>query len=266
MSQNQEGLLFNFHGVSTPFSGRIKALNNVPHHELIKGPPGAALSVAGGWSLSTSIGSNHGEWFKWGATVADCKGEQAGKNQFRTTCIAQIADLQAKNDPFLFEADLIRLKMVSHHDGGPAGASRIVPAEMVFDGVRLNGQVIEVHHDNDFSNFPTLTAFEKEYQTNRAFFAKHCAHFKQAEADFGKALPRTSGGFVVSTFVRGFDYQGERRTGNTLALKGFGTLHFGEVLQKADNRRVTMVRLEMGCAMAASSGAGEVDQNGTWGT
>ena len=49
-----------------------------------------------------------------------------------------------------------------------------------------------------------------------------------------------------------------------LKLTGFGTIYFGEVLMNANNRRLTMVRLEMGSALKAGVAYAEADPNGTW--
>ena len=53
--------------------------------------------------------------------------------------------------------------------------------------------------------------------------------------------------------------------GHILRLTGFGTIYFGEVLIKDDNRRLTMVRLEMGSAVRADVAYAEADPNGNWG-
>ena len=249
-----------------PFGGRIEAIDEKPHLELIKGPPSAALPVVGGWSVATSSGSFHKEWFEWGATVADCKGEWKGGEHYVTTVSCSIADLVARNAPNVFEAREIRIRMLSDHNGID-NQPHIVPTEMVFDGMQLNGRPISIVHDNDFSSFPTLAQFEQEYQKNESFFKKYqaCLRHPHGAPKFGAPLPRTPGGFVAASFVRGLNWSGQSIQGNVLSLKGFGSIYFGEVLLNDNNRRITMVRLEMGCAGQATAAAGEADPNGTWG-
>jgi hypothetical protein len=267
MSRTQDGPRFIFHGNAMPFGARIEAINDKPHLELVKGPPAAALPVTGGWSIATSTGSSCHDVFKWGATVADCKGEWLGGLQYRTTIVSSVSDVYAKNDPHVFEATRIELRMVSNHDGLDKQPS-IVPTEIGFEGMRLDGEPIAVPFDNDLTRFPTFAEFEREYQSNESFFGKYqsCLKHPQGTGRFGDPFPRTSGGFVATSFVRSVAWKGETFLGNALPLKGFGTLFFGEVLCNENNRRITMVRLALGCAVQATGGCGEGDPNGTWGT
>jgi len=263
MSRTQVGPRFIFHGNAMPFGARIEAVNGEPHLELVKGPPAAALPVAGGWSLATSTGSNHRDLFKWGATVADCKGERLGDLHYRTTVISSIADVFAKNDPHVFAADHIEIKVVSDHYE-PGEQPRIVPKQISFEGLLLDNKPIKVNFNQDLTNFPTFDEFECEYRTNRHFFDKYQVCLKQPEggSSFGDRLPRTLGGFVLTSFAASVDFDGQTVPGNVLSVEGFGNIYFGEVLMKEDNRRVTMVRLAMGCAAQAQVALGEVDHNG----
>ena len=265
MSRKQEGPRFIFHGNAMPFGGRIEAVSEIPQYELIKGPPSAALPVTGGWSIATSAGSHHRDWFQWGASVADCKGEWLGGQHYLTTVISSIADLSARNEPHVFEADYLRIKMISEHTG-PDHAPHIVPREIVFGGLRLNRHPITVNYDHDFADFPTLTQFEQEYQKSESFFKKYqaCLRHPFGAPTFGDPLPRTPGGYVAASFVRSVTWNGEEHPGHVLQVQGFGNIYFGEVLLNADNRRVTMVRLAMGCSLQASASGPEGDPNGTW--
>jgi hypothetical protein len=264
MSRTPDEPRFIFHGNAMPFGGRIEAVNDKPHFELIKGPPAAALPVVGGWSIATSSGSCCHDWIKWGATVADCKGERTGQQSYVTTVLSSIADVYVKNDPHVFDARQIKIRMVSEH-GAPGVQPKIVPAEIVFEGVRLDGDPITVPFDDDLARFPTFAEFEQEYQNNQSFFDKYqaCLKFPAGETGvFGGRLPRTRRGYVLATFVRSVVWRGQTFPGNVLSLKGFGNIYFGEVLCNEDNRRVTMVRLALGCAIQAVAAFGEVDHNG----
>lgn len=248
-----------------PFGGRIEAVNGNPHFEPIKGPPASALSVVGGWSVATSRGSNHGDSFRWGATVADCKGQfRPSDGHYVTTVKCSIADVVVKNDPHVFEAEQIRIKMISDHDGKDS-QPRITPAEIAFGDLRLDGREINVKFDTDLDDFPTLSQFEGQYQKNRDFFNKYQPGLKQPAdgCKFGDPLPRTGAGYVVTTFVRSLVFGDDSLQGNVLPLKGFGKIHFGEVLMNAYNRRVTMVRFELGCPLQAQATAGCADPNGS---
>jgi len=265
MSIKPDGPRFIFHGNAMPFGGRIEAVKGQPHFELIKGPPHSALSVVGGWSIATSRGANHGDVFHWGATVADCKGEfRPEDGHFITTIKCSIADLVVKNDPHVFVADQIRIKMVSDHDGTD-NQPTIVPTEVVFGDMRLDRHEITVHFDDDLDDFPTMSQFEGQYQNDQDFFNKYqpCLRHPAGGAKFGNPLPRTGAGYVVTTFVRRLVWGEQVFQGNVLPLEGFGKIHFGEVLMNAYNRRVTMVRFELGCPFQAQATAGCADPNGS---
>jgi len=264
MSRTQVGPRFIFHGNAMPFGARIEA-DSERDLELIKGPPAAALPVVGGWSIATSAGSRCHPVFRWGATVADCKGEGLGGLHYRTTVMSSIADVWAKNDPIVFQADQLKIKVVSDHYE-PGEQPRIVPKEISFDGLLLDGKPIKVNYNQDLINFPTFDEFECEYRTNRHFFNKYQVCLRQPEggAKFGDCLPRTLGGFVQTSFATSVDFDGQTVLGNVLSVQGFGNIYFGEVLMKEDNRRLTMVRLEMGCAVQASAAMSAVDDNGNY--
>ena len=264
MSRKEDGPRYIFRGDATPFGARIEAVNEKPQYELIKGPPAAALSAVGGWSIATSSGSCCHDSFKWGATVADCKGEWNGGPLFVSTGMASIADVYIKNDPHVFDVRQLRITVVSEDDD-PYGQPRIAPTEIVFEGMRLDGQSITVTYDDDLTKFPTFDGFEQEYKTNRSFFDKYQPALKQFPAGvFGAPLPRTAGDYTPVPFVRSVTWNGKTSEGNVLSLKGFGNIHFGEVLLGEYYRRVTMVRLALGCALRASASLAGTDPSGTW--
>jgi hypothetical protein len=52
--------------------------------------------------------------------------------------------------------------------------------------------------------------------------------------------------------------------GHVLAVEGFGVIYFGEILLNDRERRVTMVRMKLGCANAGQAVFAENAPNGTW--
>lgn len=266
MSRQQDGPLFNFHGNAMPFGARIDTINDKPAPDLIQGPPAAALAVVGGWSVATATGSRCHDVFKWGATVADCKGESLGGQHFRTTVMSSIGDVWIKNDPIVFEARQLRIRVVSDHPA-PAVQPSIVPTETLFDGLLVGGDSIMVPYDDDLISFPTFEKFEAQYKGDQDFYNKYQGCLKHPQGStpkHGDDLPRNEGGYVVMTFVRNVVWRERTYQGNILPVKGFGNIHFGEVLMKEDTRRITMVRLEMGCSVQADCALAEVDHNGNY--
>jgi hypothetical protein len=261
---------FVYRGYAVPFGARVIAVNGRPAPRLLTSPPVSALSVIGGRSRGTSVGSSSDPAFKWGATLSESRSEIAASTGSQMTTVScSLANVSAKNDPITFETDLLKLTVVSNHPR--TGQPSIVPQDIAFGGARgifLNGSQIKVEYDKDFETFPTFALFEKQYRTDDAFFRKYhvrCLRLPTAKpAAFGERLPRVTGGYVVTTFVRRIIYGGKAVTGNVLALTGFGRIYFGEVLMSEYQRRVTMVRLDMGSAMEADAACVEIDSNGSW--
>src|SRR5215210_2553329 len=104
---------FIFHGNAMPFGGRITKKNDSTLLATIAGPPAAALAVVGGFSTATSGAAKPHDAFSWGGTFAEAKGEMLAKDVYRTTVTSSISKVWAKNDPHIFEADTLRVKMVS---------------------------------------------------------------------------------------------------------------------------------------------------------
>src|SRR5689334_7446929 len=121
---------FIFRGYAVPFGARVIAVDGKPAPRLLTSPPVSALSVVGGTSRGTSTGSTRDPAFKWGATLAESRGEVTSSGNQLTTVTASLANISAKNDPIVFEADLLKLALVSDHPR--TGQPSIVPREIVF--------------------------------------------------------------------------------------------------------------------------------------
>jgi hypothetical protein len=259
---------FIFRGNAMPLGGRVINVEDRPVNRPIPGAPAAALTVVGGLSRGAGRGSSFMDAFKWGATVAESIGEMPAEDRAVTTVTSSIADVVAVNKPIVFEADLLRVVMVSDH--ARQGQPSIVPKEVVFGGekgILLGGKPVRVDTDaRDLEEFATFEAFEKEYRKNPSFFKKYCSRIRRTDGKKGvpgERLPRVSG-YVATSIVRNITWGDQRIRGNVLTLEGFGQVYFGELLMNEYNRRLTMVRLRMGSAMRADVAYGEADPNGSW--
>jgi hypothetical protein len=253
---------FLFHGNATPFGARILSIGGKPHFDPVEGPPTAALGVVGGLQRGVDPkGSSYGDIFRWGATHAESKGEVRDGHHV-TTVISTISDFSAKNKPFVFKAKKLSVTLVADH--GPEGEPSIVPSEITLQGLELDGQPIEIEVDDDLSKFPTFAAFEKQYRRNQDFFDKYQAG-RALAGKYGERLPRTEDGYAFISIVRSILWKKKKIKGHILPLKGFGKIHFGEVLMKSNRRRVTLVRLAMGSDTEADASCACVEPNGSWG-
>lgn len=258
---------FVFRGNAMPFGGRITDIGGTAVSKLIEGPPAGALTVTGGRSQASGAGSSFEGIFKWGTTIADCTGVIRSDGHAETTVSSTMNSFSAKNDPILFEADVLKISMLSDHP--TKGQPSIVPTAVTFGGPKgmfLNGKQIQVEVDDDLKSFPTLARFEAEYRTKQTFYTKYSRRFRRLTTKapiFGERVPRV-GGYVSTSIVRSITWNGKTIAGHVLSLTGFGRIYFGELLMNEYNRRLTMVRLVMGSSVKAEAACAEADPNGSW--
>jgi hypothetical protein len=263
MSTKNEPRPIIFQGNAAPFGARIYSINDKPFHDLVPGPPSSSLSVEGGWSRSESNGSAYRDIFRWGPTLADCRGELRTDGNPVTTVISSVEDFVALNKPHRFEAGRLRVGMVSVL--GPVGQASIVPTQVAFDDLRVDGDLIEVGFDHDLTKFPTLAEFEAEYQSKEAFREKY-KHCLRNSGQPGTELPRMPGGKIGLSFVHALRWRGQDYPTNVLEVEDFGKIYFGEVLMSENARTVTMVRLVLGCNVGGSGTVAQSDPGVNWGT
>ncbi|HYP06065.1 MAG TPA: hypothetical protein VER03_07490 [Bryobacteraceae bacterium] len=267
MPEANENRRFIFRGNAMPFGGRILQIGKRKVNEGVPGPACAALPVVGGRVRATTRGASWGDAFKWGPTVAESIGELRDDGSHVTTVTCSMANFFAKNDPHVFEADQLRATLVSTHP--PTGEPAITAKELLFGsrekGMTLNGHRIELECEDDLSLYPTFTDFKNGYRKKRDFFdLQQKTISRTGEGKFGEAPPRAPNGYVTTSIVRRIHFRKKTIEGHVLYFKGFGSIYFGEVLMNENNRRFTMVRLEMGSSMRASMAAVETDPNGIW--
>ena len=267
MAVTADGSRFVFRGNAMPFGGRITDIAGTAVSKLIEGPPASALTVAGGRSQSSTAGSSFEGIFKWGATSAECTGVIQPDGHAETKVTSVMNTFSAKNDPILFEVDLLKISMLSDHP--KKGQPSIMPTEVIFGGSKgmfLNGKRIQVEVDDDLKSFPTLVNFETEYRTKQTFYTKYSRRCRRPTAKaptFGERVPRV-GGYVSTSIVRSITWNGKKIDGHVLSLTGFGRIYFGELLMNENNRRLTMIRLVMGSSVKSEAACAEADPNGSW--
>jgi hypothetical protein len=261
---------FIFRGNAMPFGARITKTNEKRSLDLVTSPPTAALTVVGGLSSARGGPAKPHPAFNWEATFAEARGEELRNRGYRTTVTSEIKTLWVRNDPHVFEVDVLRIKLVSDHAPVQRASIKIEEAlfggtETVSPGMRLDREQITVQKNEDLNQCPTMEAFDDKFQSDPKFFKRHQHPHRKYKVSFGDPIPRVFDGYAITSIVDSFTWRGTRYEGHVLTLEGFGTLYFGEVLMNEHNRRLTMVRLEMGSELGAEVACAEGDPNGTWG-
>jgi hypothetical protein len=135
-----------------------------------------------------------------------------------------------------------------------------------FVGLSLDGQSIEPQLNDDLMRLTRWQDLENEYRTNRKFF-ESCSFAQdsaKAPVAFGQPVPYTAGSYALASFVRSIRLGNVEIPGHQLAVRGFGVIYFGEILLNDRERRVTMVRVQLGCDNEGQGVFGETDPNGTY--
>jgi hypothetical protein len=235
----------------------------------VPGPPAAALTVAGGESKAVGGAGKYEDVFAWSSTLAHCLGEEVGKDAYRTRAFAEIKGLVITNKPVVFEANEISASLVAEHRFDRD--SKFSAPSLSFggaNGIVLEGSPVTVEFDDQLiDKYPTYSKYEDAFRTKKKFFEaqSQCMPGLPKRYRFGGKLPRIQGGYIQTSIVKALVWKGTTYPGNMLAVPDFGRIYFGEILLHEYNRRLTMLRFDLGCDNDGRAGGGEVDPNGVWG-
>jgi hypothetical protein len=78
-----------------------------------------------------------------------------------------------------------------------------------------------------------------------------------------------AGNYIIGTIVRRLKWKGAPMPGariddNSIVVPDFGTVYFGEILITSVERRVSMLRFELGSPEGGDVVCAEVGTNGVW--
>lgn len=192
-----------------------------------------------------------------------------------TTAAADLAGLTVGNNqgPF-FKAARVRAALISRSPDG-SGEPRIVPArETSISGVSINGHGLAVTLNlrlfqvaDTYSKLLTAAEDAKLVRTAR----RNLAMSVSLEGQPVPSRPRlvSAAGTIYTTIVReirwtGRPFPGARIEEHTVVVPDFGRIFFGELLISSSERRLTMVRFELGSPLRGFVGGGDVGSNGSW--
>jgi len=208
--------------------------------------------------------------FSWGQCVAQSQGDTNPDGSHVTTLTSSIQNISATNGPNVFTAGQLKLSLISVHP--QVGQPSITPTEVILGGevgLSLNKTKITLTTTDldDFKKFGTLESFDAGFQRDETIYKKYRDRFLTREGkppEFKQPIPRLAGGYVLVSFVSSIKWGTRKIPGNVLQLDGFGSIFFGEVLMHENNRRFTLVRLQMGSDVQAEVAYAEGDANGSW--
>ncbi len=166
--------------------------------------------------------------------------------------------------PIVFRAGALSLSLISRHPekGQPSIEFARPP---LFQDLSFNGQPIQLELNTELMQHTRWDDLENRFRTDRKFF-ESCLfgrHKPDYSPTFGEGIPNTAGSFALTSFVRSIKLGDQVIPGHALEQRGFGTIYFGEILLNDNERRVTMVRMQLGSHHAGQLLFAESDPNGT---
>ena len=274
---------FVFRGNASAIAGQIFR----PRKIIVDVAGGASsLGVSGGRSQSQINGMAFGEIIKFGsaytlaeglfddekqaAAVTDHKGKQSQLNS-TTTVTAETREVSVGVKPIV-TIKRVRGTLISRAPAG-SGEPAIAPArDTTIQGVSVGGFGLVVDLN--------VSLFQK-YDTRSKVLAaaddpkvteKNRNHFVLDAAIEGVKPGRASMvqryGVMYTTIVKeirweGKPYPGAKIDGHSVIVPDFGTVYFGELFVHSSERRLTMVRFELGSPWGGYADVGDVGSNGS---
>jgi hypothetical protein len=245
----------------------------------------SSLGVSGGRSQSKIDGQAFGEIIKFGsaftlaeglfddekqaAAVTDHRGKQSELDS-TTTVTAEIREVSVGVKPIV-SLKRVRGTLVSRAPHG-SGEPSIGPArDTTIQGVDIGGHGLVV--DLNVSFFQKYDTRSKVLAAadDPKIFEKNAAHFVAGATIEGQRVGRgliQRYGVLYTTIVRELrwekkPYPGAKIDGHSVIVPDFGTVYFGELLVHSSERRLTMVRFELGSPWGGYFDVGDVGSNGS---
>ena len=247
----------------------------------------SSLGVSGGRSQAQIKGRSFGDFVKFGSAftfaeglfddtkrasdVTNHKGRQVELNS-TTTVTSEVRELAIGRKP-LFTTKRLRGTLVSRSPQG-SGEPSIAPArDTTIQGVSIGGFGLSVNINcGFFQKYDTRSKVlaAADDPTSMAAYKNHFVGGATVEGHQpGRAGIVQRDSVIYTTIVKeirwdGKPYPGAKIDGHTVMVPDFGTAFFGELLIGSSERRLTMLRFELGSPDGGWVDAGDSSSNGSF--
>lgn len=239
-----------------------------------------SLPVFGGPAHAAAQGSDPElrDLFEYGQCSSHCEGKQAGPGHETTVAVSldglritnreSVEHARGADRPFLhLEAGRLAFELKSRHPWPRRGKPSIgFTGAPVYQGLRLASRDIELELAGDWIRPAHLDDLEDRFRKDRKFFDKYCDRIVRRKGSrrpvFGQCLPRC-GDSVVTSIVRSIRWGDQKIDGHVLQLAGFGTIFFGETRIAQEERRISMLRIKLGCGTGGDGSGPDGGSNGS---
>jgi hypothetical protein len=284
---------FAYHGNAVAFGARIDR----PTPDIIPSQASAVLAPAGGEGMAVVrnfdykgiISFDEAKSYVAGSFERAHEGEP--EDSYNTLATVTIRNLNVGN---MFIADSVVARVSSKHtvnkDGVIADEGEITFDGSLIEGVRIAGLRGEVALDAGlFARYPTFTSFMSDFPNDSQFSEKSHVFWGgenvqkalkmrgNVSADEGARIPQACTGVVSCSLFDRLSHriptlQELREAGRTssvyldgfgVTIREFGTIYFAEVVMKRGQRRLNMLRFNLGCPLCGDGSGGTVEGNGS---
>ncbi len=275
---------FVFRGNASALSGQIVR----PKTVIVDLDGASSLGVSGGRSQAQIKGRSFGDFVRFESAMTFAEGlfddakaasavtEHKGRQEdlsSTTTVWSEIRGLAIGRAPTpVFTARRIRGTLISSKPDR-SGEPSISPAkDTTFQGIDISGRVLEVRVNTSVFQQCDTRAKVMAAADDPKFVRKHGQHLlTDATVDGRSRRPAliTRFGVIYTTIVekiqwKGKPYPGATIDGHTVKVPDFGTIFFGELFIASAERRLTMVRFELGSPDGGWIDAGDSSSNGSY--
>ena len=216
----------------------------------------SALSVSGGHCSARVENVRIGEYVSVGAVSTQTGGFYSeGKRAWETFSRATIEKLNVLD---VVTADRISVNLVSHHPVD-ASESSITPLAANFDNLRVAGCPVNVHIDLGlFSKLGSWSQLRGKVDSDQEFSRRIAAFGEDPKAGLEKGL-------IMCSLAGRIEIDcGDFKVGDdgSIDIPSFGKLHLAEFVMSPRLRRITMMRMTLGCPLEGDMACGDVVGNG----
>jgi hypothetical protein len=243
----------------------------------------SSLGVSGGRSQSQIEGKTFAEIIKFGSAFTLAEGLFDDEKKARdvtnhigtqdqltstTTVTGEVRELNVGRKP-IFTAKRIRATLVSRSPNG-SGEPSIAPArDTTFQGVDIGGRGLNITLNLGlFQKYDTKSKLLTAADDTKFVKSNSKALLMNRESG-GPRFVTTSYGSILTTIVKDIQWAdkplpGATIDGNAVIVSDLGTIFFGELIVSAQERRLTMVRFELGSPDGGYVDTVDVGSNGVW--
>jgi hypothetical protein len=259
MSQRPESEVhsqFFFRGSTVALGGYISKPAGIE----LQAQASAALPFVGGTVRSRADKFSIGDGLmSFDFAESTINGRTEGDNSI-TTVLTVIENFYLKSGDQTLHIDRIITKLVSDYDQKVGGETKVTLAERSVDGLKVNNQAIEIAFADDFLEKNTFGKLKSAYEdeNDNKFREKHHKRFR-IPPDYQPGTLPASKNMVACNVADSPAFNGA----SSYHFNDLGTIHLGEMVITPSDRRLAVIRIELGCPVVGNFVINAPGTNGT---